>query len=181
MTDPRRWVMDTSAYTHICRSGHADIIQKLAPSGVVIVPTDVNTEIEHGRERYAGILAVPSISWAEIAVLSEDEVWTQLGVKAQMGGRPDEHLGECAVIACARHRNMIAILDERAAVAQANRLHVPTHDTLWIVIEAYKQLYQRDRDLTARVVDDLLSTGMYLPLASGESLLAWAYEQELLP
>jgi predicted nucleic acid-binding protein len=173
--------MDTSTYTHVCRAGHADILKNLAPSGVVIVPTDVNTEIEQGRERYEGIPAVSSVGWAEIAVLSEDEVWTQLGVKAQMGGRPDEHLGECAVIACARHRNMIAILDERAAVAQADRLNVPTHDTLWIVIEAYKSLYQRDRDLTARVVDDLLDTGMFLPLASGESLLTWAYEQGLLP
>lgn len=147
----------------------------------MIVPTDVNIEIEQGRERYEGIPAVSSVSWAEIAVLSEDEVWTQLGVKAQMGGQPDEHLGECAVVACALHRNMIAILDERAAIAQADRLHVPTHDTLWIVIEAYKQLYQRNRDLTATVVDDLLDTGMFLPLVSGESLLTWAYEQGLLP
>jgi predicted nucleic acid-binding protein len=98
-----------------------------------------------------------------------------------MGGQPNEHLGECAVIACARHRNMIAILDERAAVAQADRVHVPTYDTLWIVIEAYKRLYQRDRDFMASVVDDLLGTGMYLPLASCESLLTWAYEQGLLP
>ena len=98
-----------------------------------------------------------------------------------MGGEPDEHLGECAVIACAYHRDLVAILDERAAIAQADRLHVPTYDTLWIVIEAYKELYERDRDRTAKVVDDLLATGMYLPLTSGASLLSWAYEQGLLP
>ena len=34
---------------------------------------------------------------------------------------------------------------------------------------------------TARVVDDLLATGMFLPLTSGKSLLTWAYEQGLLP
>jgi hypothetical protein len=53
--------MDTSTYTHLCRSGHADIIKNLAPTGVVIVPTDVNTEIEQGRERYEGIPAVSSV------------------------------------------------------------------------------------------------------------------------
>jgi predicted nucleic acid-binding protein len=181
MNDPQRWVMDTSTYTHLCRSGHADIIKNLAPTGVVIVPTDVNAEIDQGRERHEGIPAVSSVGWAEVAVLSEEEVWTQLGIKAQLGGRPDEHLGECAVIACAKHRNMIAILDDRAAVAQADRIHVPNHDTLWIVIEAYRHLYDRDRDRTARVVDDLLATGMFLPLTSGESLLTWAYEEGLLP
>ena len=59
-------------------------------------------------------------------------------VKAQMSGQDNEHLGECAVIACAYHRDMVAILLDRAAIEQADRLHVPTHDTLWIVIEAYK-------------------------------------------
>lgn len=181
MTDPRRWVIDTTAYTHLCRAGHAEIIELLAPGGVVIVPTEVDTEIEQGRERHDGIPAVSSVDWAEVAVLTEEETWTQLAVKAQMGGHPREHLGECAVIACARHRDMIAVLDERAAVAQADRLGVRTHDTLWIVIEAYKELYERDRDRTAKVIDDLLDTGMYLPISSGESLLSWAYEEGLLP
>jgi hypothetical protein len=76
---------------------------------------------------------------------------------------------------------MIAILDERATVAQTERLHVPNHDALWIVIKAYKHLHHRDRDRTARVVDDLLATGMFLPVDSGENLLTWAYEQGLLP
>jgi len=76
---------------------------------------------------------------------------------------------------------MTAVLDERAAVAQAHRLQVPTHDTMWIVIEAYKHLYGRDKQRTARVIDDLLATGMYLPLDSGESVLSWAYEEGLLP
>ena len=173
--------MDTSTYTHLCRAGHSDIIKSLAPEGSVIVPTYVNQEIELGRDKYQGIPAATSVGWAEVAVLTEDEEWTMLGVKAQLGGRHNEHLGECAVIACAVHRNMTAILDERAAIAQACRLHVPVHDTLWIVIEAYKELYERDRDRTAKVVDDLLDTGMYLPVASGESLLTWAYEQGLLP
>lgn len=31
------------------------------------------------------------------------------------------------------------------------------------------------------VVDDLVSTGMYLPISSGESLFARTYEQGLLP
>jgi predicted nucleic acid-binding protein len=181
MTEPRRWVMDTSAFTHLCRAGHAEIIEKLSPGGVVLIPDVVNTEIENGRERYQGIPTVSSISWAEIAVLSDEETLTQLVVKAQLGGLPHEHLGECAVIACAHHRNLVAILDERAAVEQAELLGVQNHGTLWLVIEAYKKLYGRDRDRTAKVVNGLLATDMYLPVDSGESLLSWAFEEGLLP
>lgn len=104
MSDPGTWVMDTSTYTHLCRAGHEYIIERLAPNGLVLMPTDVVKEIERGRDSYPGIPSVSSIEWAEIAVLTEEEDWTQLEVKAAMGGHSNEHLGECAVIACALHR-----------------------------------------------------------------------------
>jgi predicted nucleic acid-binding protein len=173
--------MDTSTYTHLCRAGHASIIERLAPGLLVLIPTDVNDEIERGRTRYPGIPSISSFEWTQLAVLTEEETWTQLQVKAEMAGTTQEHLGECAVIACAYHRNMVAFLDERAAIEQADRLGVPTHDTLWLVIEAYKKLFDRDRDHAAQIVDDLLTTNMYLPIGSGKSLLAWAYEEGLLP
>jgi len=181
MDEPAQWVIDTSAYTHLCRAGHEEIIGRLAPGGWVVVPDAVNLEIEAGRAGYPGIPAVADVDWAQVTVLTDNEVWTQLEVKAHMGGRKDQHIGECAVIACAKHRGLIAILDERAAIEQADRLEVRHHDTLWMVIEAYKTLFDRDREHTARVVDDLIGTGMYLPITSGRSLLAWAYKQGLLP
>ncbi|KLO63189.1 hypothetical protein AA983_07650 [Dermacoccus sp. PE3] len=181
MTDHPQWVIDTSAYTHLCRAGHSDLLEELAPGGVILVPTDVNTEIENGRTGYSDIHAVAAVAWAELAVLTEDEEWTKLLVKADLGGGPYEHLGECAVIACAQHRSLIAVLDEREAVAQADAREVQSIDTLWIVVEAYKTVLGRDRSLVSKIVDDLLATGMYLPIESGESLFTWAYEQELLP
>ncbi len=148
--EPLGWVMDTSTYTHLCRAGHQEILARLTPGGAVLVPSEVDVEIERGRDRYPAIPAVSSVGWAKVVVLDEDEVWTMLDVKAQMGGSPDEHLGECAVIACARHRGLIAVLDERAAIAQAERLSVPVRDTLSIVVEAYKHLFERDRHARRR-------------------------------
>lgn len=174
-------MIDTSTYTHLCRSGHADILERLAPQGVLVVPMEVNEEIQAGRALHPGIPAVDSVGWAELVVLTDEEIWTQLEVKAELGGDPQQHLGECAVIACAQHRGMVAILDERAAVAQADRRGVPTHDTMWLVIEAYKSLFNRDRARTVQVVDDLLATDMRLPLDSGESVLSWAYDEGILP
>lgn len=180
-TEEPQWVIDTSVFTHLCRAGHAELLAQLAPGGVLLVPTEVNDEIERGRDRYLDILRVADTPWAQITVLTEAEYLTMLQIKAQLGGDADQHLGECAVIACALHRGLTALLDERAAVAQADRLNVPTRDTLWIVVEAYKQVLGRDRSATAQVVDDLIRTGMRLPVRSGESLLAWAYEAGLLP
>lgn len=176
-----RWVMDTASFTHLCRAGHGEIIPQLAPTGVVLVPSEVSTEIEHGREWHPDIPAVDSVDWAELVVLNEEETWTALEVKAEMGGGSRQHLGECAVIAYARHHEMVAVLDDSAAVAQADRLDVANHGTMWIVVEAYKELLGREREPAAKIVDDLLATDMYLPVTSGASLFTWAYEEGLLP
>ena len=175
------WVVDTSVYTHLCRAGHSEILARLAPGGVILVPNDVDTEIQAGQQSHSGILSVGTTAWAQLTVLTEEEVWTQLEIKAAMGGGPTQHLGECAVIACAQHRNLIALLDERAAVAQANLRGVQSRDTLWLVIEAYATFFKFDRARAVQVVDDLLVTEMRLPIDSGESLFAWAYENGLLP
>jgi predicted nucleic acid-binding protein len=181
VTEPAQWVMDTSAYTHLCRAGHACIIEKLAPSGVVLIPREVDVEIKEGRERHSGIPAVSATCWAKIAVLTDDEQWTALRVKAALGGGMTQHLGESAVIACAHHRDLIAVLDDRAAIERADLLRARSIDTMWIVMEAYKSLYGRDKDRVIAVVDDLLETGMYLPFDSGEELFAWAYSAGVLP
>lgn len=181
MAEHHRWVIDTSAYTHLCRAGHADLLKQLAPGGVVVVPSAVSDEIEKGREGYPDIHAVAEVGWADLAVLTDDEEWTALRIKAELGGGEFEHLGECAVIACAYHRGFTAVLDERDAIVQADALEVQSVDTLWIVVEAYRTIFDHDRDRAAQVVDDLLATDMYLPIKDGTSLFTWAYEHELLP
>lgn len=175
------WVVDTSTYTHLSRAGHLDLLRQLAPGGIVVVPTEVDAEIQNGRDRYPGIVAPEALSWVEQTVLTEAEEWTQLQVKAAIGGGPLENLGECAVIACAFHRGQVALLDDRAAVAQANLRGVQAHDTLWVVIEAYATVFSKNASRAVTVVDELLGTDMYLPIQSGTSLMAWAYEEGLLP
>jgi predicted nucleic acid-binding protein len=181
MSDATAWVTDTSVYTHLSRAGHTEILERLAPGGLVLVPDDVSTEIEHGRALYAGIADPASTPWAQLTVLSDGEVGTQLIVKAALGGGPTQHLGECAVIACAKHRGYTALLDDRSAITQADLHGVPSHDTLWLVMEAHLTLPSFDRDHAIQVVDDLLETDMYLPIDSGQSLFTWAYEEGLLP
>jgi capsular polysaccharide biosynthesis protein/predicted nucleic acid-binding protein len=176
----RQWVMDATAYTHLCRAGYASLIERLAPDSLVLVPTYVNIEIENDRARYPEIPSVESVRWARLIVPTEEENETQIQLKAQIGGAIDEHLGECSVIACALHRNLVAVLGEDVAIGQAHQLGVRTRSVLWIVVEAYNTVYNRDRDLAAALVDDLLATGMRLPFESGESLFSWAEREGVL-
>jgi predicted nucleic acid-binding protein len=173
--------MDTSTYTHLCRAGYEFIIQNLAPHGVVLIPAEVNVEIENARERHPGIPSVSAVDWAAHTSMTDEEEWTALWVKAALGGGRFQHLGESAVIACAHHRSLIAVLDERAAIAQADRLKVTWIDTMGVVAKAYKSLFSRDRTQTVALVDALLATEMYLPFQNGDSFFAWALEEGILP
>lgn len=181
MLDAATWVTDTSVYTHLCRAGHAEILERLAPGGVILAPDGVCAEIRSGRALHSGIPDPASTSWVQMTALTEEETFTQLIVKAALGGGPTQHLGESAVIACAKHRGLTALIDDRSAITQADQHGVPSHDTLWLVIEAYWTLPDVDREGAPQVVDDLLATDMYLPIESGETLFAWAYEEGLLP
>jgi predicted nucleic acid-binding protein len=162
--------MDTSTFTHFCRAGHSHILGALAPQTVVLVPREVEKEIDDARERYVGVPLLHEVPWASRTFMTEDEQWTATQVKAALGGGSEEHLGESAVIACARHRGLVAVLDDRAAVEQANRFGVQSINTMKIVAEAHKTIFNGDQNQTIALVDALLDTDMRLPVKAGAEL-----------
>jgi predicted nucleic acid-binding protein len=181
MIKPGRWVVDTSTYTHLARAGHLAILRDTALQGIILVPSQVQTEIDEGRDRYWGIPDPRSLTWVTVVVLDEEENDTLIEVKADMGGSPSEHIGECAVIAYSHHAGHTAVLDERAAVTQAEMLDVASVDTLDIVLLAWRTLFGEDKPAAERIVDDLLGTGMWLPVKAGRGLWAWAWTEGRLP
>lgn len=175
--------MDTSVFTHWHRAGHGETLRRLSPGGqVVLIPDAVNAEVELARERYSGIPAIADCEWAKLVVLDSDEGAVQLAIQSDMGAETAaDHAGEAAVIAYAHARNYIAILDEREAISQAQEYAVETRDSMWIVIEALHTLDDIDRGTAEQIVDELLTTEMWLPVRSGASLFAWAYEAGYMP
>jgi predicted nucleic acid-binding protein len=130
--------MDTSTFTHFCRAGYSHILSALAPQSVVLVPREVEIEICNSRERYVGVPLLHQVPWASRIFMTGDEEWMATQVKARLGGGSEEHLGESAAIACARHRGPVAVLDDRAAGEQAKRFDVQPINTMKIVAEADK-------------------------------------------
>lgn len=175
------WVTDTVAFTHLARAGHLDLLAKLSPGGILLVPDDVAREIDAGRSHHVGIPDIGTLPWVKLAVLTRDEEDEQLRIKANMGGTDTQHLGECAAIAVAKHRDLLAIMDDWHGTVQAEIAGVPTRNTLWLVVHGFIHLWNRDRDVAEDAVDDLLATGMKLPLKSGKEIFNHALEMGWLP
>ncbi|MGB2949249.1 MAG: hypothetical protein WBB62_10650 [Rhodococcus sp. (in: high G+C Gram-positive bacteria)] len=172
--------MDTSTFTHFSRAGYEDVLQRLAPQGLVLIPDTVNTEIEAGIEAGYDITSPGTLDWVEIGVLTMDEADTQLRIKLEMpSGKkdpPEKNLGECAVLACAKHRGMVAVIDDGDARAQARNRELPSVGTMWIIAEAHKQLDDVDAEQLYQALRD---TDMHLPHT--DSIVGWAQKKGFLP
>lgn len=178
--DGPRWVMDTSTFTHFCRAGYEEVLHRLAPQGLILIPDTVLAEIEAGREAGYDISSPTTLPWVEIGVLTDDESTTQMLIKVDMPSGKDErarkNLGECAVLACAKHRGMIAVIDDGDARTQARARNLPFITTMRIILMAHQDLADVDAE---KLYEDLLDTGMRLPQAN--SFVGWAQKMRLLP
>ena len=175
--------MDTSTFTHFCRASHQDVLRRLAPQGVILIPDTVHAEVEDGRDRDYEIPSIASLPWVEVGVRTDDEERDQLLIKVDLpsekGDSNRKNLGECAVLACAIHRGMVAVIDDGDARTQAVAREVSHVGSMWIIAEAYKTLDDIDADAAERIYQSLLDTDMRLPPT--ESFIGWAYEMGHLP
>ena len=175
--------MDTSTFTHFCRAGHGDILRRLAPRGLILIPDTVHGEIERGRDLGLDIPSISELSWVELAVLTPAEEVEQLRLKASMPSRrgesPRKNMGECAVLAGAVHRQMVAVIDDGDARSEAGVHGINYVTSMWIVAQAYKTLDDVDAEAAERIYEALIDTDMRLPHV--ESVVRWAYELGLLP
>lgn len=109
-----------------------------------------------------------------------DELIAFARYKGELGGGPEKNNGEAAVLAWVTVHGGIAIIDEDAATNIGDRAGIPVQGSMWLVIRGIKDKIL-DRAPAERIVDDLISTGMWLPVANGAALFAWAYGAGLLP
>jgi predicted nucleic acid-binding protein len=142
---------------------------------------------EAAAELVRGIPGHPSLGSAaaggwlkqvELEQLPELAAFTRL--KGELGGGPDRNNGEAAVLAWVSVNGGIAIIDEIVARAIGGREGLQVHGSLWLLVRGFKTR-AFDRATVEAIVDDLIATGMRLPVSTGAALFAWAYEAGILP
>ena len=174
-------VFDTTALSHFARAGRTDALQMAVASDQPVLLAEVAAELARGVPGYPSLGGAEAASWLKPAELTElPELAAFARYKGELGGGPERNNGEAAVLAWIRVNGGIAIVDEAAARAIGNREKLEIHGSLWLLIRSFKAGVL-DRATAEATVDDLISTGMHLPLDSGPGLFAWAYEEGLLP
>lgn len=174
-------VFDTTALSHFARADRTEELRAAVADDEPVLLAEVAAELARGIPTNPSLVSVAAGGWlnqVELEQLSELVAFARY--KGELGGGPERNNGEAAVLAWVSANGGIAIVDEVVARAIGNREGLQVHGSLWLLIRSFKtSLF--DRATIEAIVDDLISTGMRLPVSTGAALFAWAYEAGILP
>jgi predicted nucleic acid-binding protein len=174
-------VFDNTALSHFSRAERLDTLKEITAGDECILLTEVMAELAKGVAIYPSLGRITAESWLQPKEFSQlKELAAFAGYKGELGGGPDRNNGEAAVLAWVSVNGGIAIIDEEVGRNIGERDGLQVHGSLWLVIRSFKSNVL-DRATTERIVDDLINTGMRLPVSSGADLFAWAYNAGVLP
>jgi predicted nucleic acid-binding protein len=145
-----------------------------------VLLAEVAAELARGIPGCPSLGSVAASGWLKQVELEElSELAAFARYKGELGGGPERNNGEAAVLAWISVNGGIAIIDEVAARTIGARERLQVHGSLWLLIRSFKTRVH-DRATIEAIVDDLISTGMRLPVGSGAALFAWAYAEGIL-
>lgn len=174
-------VFDTTALSHFARADRTDGLRIAAADDEPILLAEVAAELIQGIPVYPSLGSATAGGWLKRIELQEvPELAAFAKYKGELAGGPERNNGEAAVLAWVSVNGGIAIIDEIVGRTIGIREHLRVHGSLWLLLRSFKT-GAHDRATVEAIVDDLLGTGMRLPVSSGADLFAWAYQAGILP
>jgi len=172
---------DTTALSHFARADRMDELQMAVADDDPVLLAEVAAELARGVPGYPALGSAAAGGWLKQVELEElPELAAFARYKGELGGGPERNNGEAAVLAWVSVNGGVAIIDEVAARTMGARERLQVHGSLWLLIRSFKSRVH-DRATVEAIVDDLIGTGMRLPVGSGAALFAWAYGDGILP
>jgi len=174
-------VFDTTALSHFARAGRRDELRMTVTHDEPVLLAEVAAELARGVPSYPPLGSAAAGGWLKPVELEElPELAAFARYKGELGGGPERNNGEAAVLAWVSVNGGIAIIDEVVAREIGKRERLKVHGSLWLLIRSVRTR-ALDRAMVEAIVDDLVGTGMRLPVSTGADLFAWAYETGILP
>jgi predicted nucleic acid-binding protein len=173
-------VFDATTLSHFARAGRMDKLQVAVVGDEPILLAEVAAELARGIPNHPSLERAAAAGWLKQVELEElAELAAFARYKGELGGGMERNNGEAAVLAWVSVNGGTAIIDEVAARAIGNRERLQVHGSLWLLIRSFRTGVL-DRATVEAIVDDLIGTGMRLPLSTGAELFAWAYAAGIL-
>ena len=182
MTSPARLVFDATALSHFARADRLGELQVLIGPDEPVLVAEVASELASGIPDHPALARVTTASWLVRVRLKETaEIARFARYQAELGGQPGRNQGEASVLAWVSSHGGTAIVDDRAGCELGRREGIDVRRTLWLLLIKGYKAGTLDRVTLEATTDDLIATGMRLPVKSGADLFAWAAKNGLYP
>jgi predicted nucleic acid-binding protein len=155
-------VLNASPLIHIVRAGYSWVLEKIGGLGEITIPEEVYRDVVmRGKEKGAPdahvIEGLVEEGVIKVAQASDKEFLGLVG-RAASGKLMPLHKGEAEVLALAREKGALAIVDEAPAREVGRVLNVPTRGSLYMLILLYERKILGKEEVLA-AFDAMVKTG----------------------
>jgi predicted nucleic acid-binding protein len=171
---------DSTALIHFARAGRLNELLAASADDEPVLLAGVAEELARGVGTRPSLDAASEAKLKRVDLAEIAELAAFASYKSELGGGPERNNGEAAVLAWVNVHSGLAIIDEDVARNLGKEDGMQVHGSLWLLIRSFKNGIL-DRATIEGVVNDLLRTGMRLPVTHGADLFPWASRASLLP
>lgn len=166
-------VLDTSVLCCFARIERMDLLGRVLSAFEVVVTEDVLDEVRRRSAIEPVLHRAIGLPWIRVVQLQEP---AELELFTRYYQRLD--LGESTVLAYAKRRGVVALLDEKAGRQLAREEQIAVHGSIWVLAGAIRG-GMLTMDQACEMIDVLRDAGTYLP-CTGADFPAWAHLHGLL-
>lgn len=171
---------DSTALIHFARAGRLNELLAASADDEPVLLAGVAEELARGADKRPSLDTASEARLKRVDLAEMAELAAFATYKSELGGGPERNNGEATVLAWVSVHGGIAIIDEDVARNLGKDDGLQVHGSLWLLIRSFKDGIL-DRATIEGVVNDLLRTGMRLPVTYGAELFPWASRAGLLP
>lgn len=174
MPTPETYMFDDGPLSHFAEAGWLGFLRVFVGDGTAYVPETVHAELLAGVDSNPHLRGVLDADWLPRLALTsaEDHAALRTFTRRLLGDDNRKNLGECGVLAAAKTRNAIAVIDDGDARRAAEDEGVRYTTTLSILLG-----FVRKKDVSMKVASDLadslMRTEYFLPFGPG-GFATWA-------
>ncbi|WP_372969139.1 nucleotide-binding protein [Microbacterium sp.] len=174
MSSGEIYVFDDGPLSHFAEAGWLGLLEAYVDGNAALLPDTVHQELQQGVDSHAHLRQVLDAPWLKLEVLASLEDLTALSTFTSrlLGDDGKQNLGECGVLALAKTRGALAVIDDKFARRVAGDEGVRHVTTLGLLLQIV-QSGNLSMEYASRVADRLLETEYRLPIGEG-GFRAWA-------
>lgn len=168
--DPPAIILDSSPILHFFQASRTEALLRLVEGMSCHVASPVIDHLQACDDRIA--VWIRDAGFTVVSLQGVEELRVFVEYTQRLGSGPRE-VGEAATLGWAEVHGATAIVDEHVGHRYGVSRHVTVHRSPWLLMRGMCRTSALSSDEARVLVEELLTSGMALPVTSGNEFVDW--------